>query len=179
MVDRIYAQYRDKPKAVAWYNIVPQLAGEISDAYESVRISYNIDLNVSEQLNVIGRIVGIDKPWSAISDDVIYRTLLRSKIAKNNNDATLDGIVSAMSFIIPSNSASLSDYENMTFDVVFNGTLTPTLINILDQFDIVPRPQGVRFRGYGVPLMSTIYGAEDAQYGAEDAQYGFYFGGTG
>ena len=55
--DRIYAQYRDKPKAVAWYAIARQLGGSIKAAAQAVRKSYDIDTAVGEQLNVIGRIV--------------------------------------------------------------------------------------------------------------------------
>lgn len=55
--DRIYAQYRNKPKAVAWYAIARRLGGDISAAAEAVRKSYDIDNNVGEQLDVIGRIV--------------------------------------------------------------------------------------------------------------------------
>lgn len=55
--DRIYAQYRDKPKAVAWYAIARSLGGSIEAAAEAVRKSYDIDTAVGEQLNVIGRIV--------------------------------------------------------------------------------------------------------------------------
>lgn len=55
--DRIYAQYRDKPKAVDWYAIARKLGGSIADAAEAVRKSYDIDNVFGEQLNVIGRIV--------------------------------------------------------------------------------------------------------------------------
>lgn len=55
--DRIYAQYRDKPKAVAWYAIARALGGSIEAAAQAVRKSYDIDTAVGEQLNAIGRIV--------------------------------------------------------------------------------------------------------------------------
>ena len=55
--DRIYAQYRDKPKAVDWFAIARKLGGSIEDAAEAVRKSYDIDNVLGEQLNVIGRIV--------------------------------------------------------------------------------------------------------------------------
>ncbi|WP_454864585.1 DUF2612 domain-containing protein [Pseudomonas rhizophila] len=55
--DRIYAQYRNKPKAVAWYEIARKLGGSLEAAAEAVRKSYDIDNAVEEQLNLIGRIV--------------------------------------------------------------------------------------------------------------------------
>jgi len=55
--DRIYAQYRNKPKTIAWYAITRELADEIDTAAQAVRRMYDIDNNVGEQLNIIGRIV--------------------------------------------------------------------------------------------------------------------------
>jgi len=57
MVDRIYAQYRVKPKAVEWYNITPTIAVELQQAYDDIRVTYDIDSQVGEQLDVIGRVI--------------------------------------------------------------------------------------------------------------------------
>lgn len=61
--DRIYAQYRNKPKAVAWYEIARKLGGSLEAAAEAVRKSYDIENAVEEQLNVIGRIVVIPRSF--------------------------------------------------------------------------------------------------------------------
>jgi hypothetical protein len=179
MVDRVYAQYRDKPKAVAWYSIVPSLAEQISDAFESVRTSWDISTGEQHQLDVIGRIVSMQFPFSTVNDVVVYRALIRSKIAKNNSDATLDGVVTAMQFILPNTQVIVGDFENMTMDVSFLTAIDLPTINLLNTFDIVPRPQGVRFRGYAVLPSSIMYGDDEAQCGDDEAQYGFYFGGSG
>jgi len=55
--DRVYAQYRDKPKAVDWFAICKKMGGDIEAAALAVRKSYDIDTAEGEQLNVIGRIV--------------------------------------------------------------------------------------------------------------------------
>lgn len=55
--DRVYAQYQNKPKAVAWFAIARALGGDIEAAAEAVRKSYDIDSAEGEVLNVIGRIV--------------------------------------------------------------------------------------------------------------------------
>lgn len=55
--DRIYAQYRTKPKAVAWFNIARRMGGDLDAAAEAVRKSYDIDSAEGEVLDVIGRIV--------------------------------------------------------------------------------------------------------------------------
>lgn len=63
--DRIYAQYRNKPKAVAWYAITRELAAEIDTAAQAVRNMYDIDNNVGAQLDIIGRIVVADRNFLA------------------------------------------------------------------------------------------------------------------
>jgi len=59
--DRIYAQYRNKPKAVKWFNIVPQLVQPLVDTAAHVRNMYDIDAMQGEQLNIIGRVVVIPR----------------------------------------------------------------------------------------------------------------------
>lgn len=61
--DRIYAQYRNKSKAVAWYRIARELGGNIEAAAEAVRKSYDLDTAQGEQLDVIGRIVVADRSF--------------------------------------------------------------------------------------------------------------------
>lgn len=172
---RLYAQYASKPKTVAWYNILPTVSQGLFDAAQAVTTSYSIEGNVQEQLNVIGRVVVVDRPWESVNDDEIYRLLIRSKIAKNNSDATIQGIIGAMSFIFSGNNVTISDYEDMSFDVTFEDAITPEQVEILMNFDLVPKPQGVRLRGYAVPPISTIFGNEDAVFGYEDSQHGYYF----
>lgn len=143
--NRVYAQYRDKPKALAWYNIVPTLAAEIETAFNGIRYSYDIDNNTGQALDVIGNIVDIGR---VDNDDEVYRLLLRAKIAKNNSDATLDSIVTAIQFITGIENASVDDREDMTFTVEFAEPLTDQQRNIFNEYDLIPRPQGVNFLGF-------------------------------
>lgn len=63
--DRIYAQYRNKPKAVAWYAITRELGDQIADAAQDVRTMYDIDGNFGAQLDIIGRIVVANRNFLA------------------------------------------------------------------------------------------------------------------
>lgn len=60
---RIYAQYRNKPKSVAWYAITRRLAEQIDSVSQAVRVMYNIDNATGEQLDIIGRIVVVDRSF--------------------------------------------------------------------------------------------------------------------
>lgn len=62
---RIYAQYRNKPKTVAWLEIVKRLAYQLSDTAEALRRVYEIDTATGEQLDIIGRIVVVPRSFIA------------------------------------------------------------------------------------------------------------------
>lgn len=61
--DRIYAQYRTKHNALAWYNITRSLAAKLGSPVDAVRVMYNIDTAVGAQLDIIGRIVVVDRKF--------------------------------------------------------------------------------------------------------------------
>lgn len=105
----------------------------------------------------------------------IYRILIRAKIAKNTNDATLDGIVSALNYIVPSPSTNIIDNEDMSFSVSFSEPLTEIQRYVLNTFDIIPRPQGVEFLGYTEETAITVFGGQ-FEWGDTRAQFGFTFG---
>lgn len=208
---RIYAQYADKPKAVAWYNITPAMAQPLFDTFDAVRMSYDIDTAVGAQLDVIGRIVvidrgfesfvvfdpdtyfggsgdacqfgGIDSQFESTGDvlsqevsDAIFRVLIRAKIAKNNNDATLDGVVSALSYITSSSPIRVVDNEDMTMSVSFGTTLNEIERFVFNTFDVVSRPQGVRFLGYTEEPSVTRFGSGN-RFGDPQSRFtNLYFG---
>ena len=176
--DRIYAQYRNKEKAVKWFNIVPEIGRQFCEAYRDVSLSYDIDSNEGEQLNVIGRVIGIGRDFESTinldqflcdEDDALcgevlvqcipnsvpvelsdeyYRILLKAKVAKNTSDSTIDSIIEAVGFIIGDEFVKLEDLENMSFSITLSRLLTPIEREIFKNFDILPRPQGVKFLGY-------------------------------
>lgn len=208
MPNRIYAQYADKPKAVQWLNITPTLADTVATAYRGVRESYDIDKAEGAQLDVIGRIVGIDRGFESFVtfdpdtqfggvdvqfggldsqfestgavlsqsvNDAVFRVLIRAKIAKNNSDSTLDGVAGALGYITSSSPIQVKDYENMTMSVSFGSALTDIERLVFNTFDVVPRPQGVRFLGYVEETAITQFGGAFC-FGDTRAQFGFYFG---
>lgn len=185
-MNRIYAQYRDKPKAVAWYNIVPTQAAQMTSVLNDIRNTLDIDSNEGAQLDVIGRILDVTreyrKKFQEITppfivdgevDDEVYRLLLKSKILKNNSNATLDTIIDSIQFISDAENAKVLDHRDMSFSIIFKNPLTEKERYILTTFDIVPRPQGVRFRGFIEESLAPQYN-DGSQYG-DGTQYGLYF----
>lgn len=203
--DRIYAQYRNKPKAVAWYEITRSLAAQLNNTAQAVRVMYNIDTATGAQLDIIGDIVvtggrsyeaeisfttsnwgaaqfgGANTQYASVTgvtsktiSDMMYRKMIKSKIVKNNGDATIDGICDALEFIIGESVPRLIDHEDMSFSIEFGVKLDSITTLLLNNFDIIPKPQGVRFRGYTDAKAVTQWGG-DKQWGGEYSQYGQYF----
>lgn len=61
--DRIYAQYRNKPDTVNWLSIVPAVSLDLEKCFDDIRNSYNIDSSSGELLNIIGRVVVLDRSY--------------------------------------------------------------------------------------------------------------------
>lgn len=207
MPNRIYSQYRDKLKAVAWYNIIPTIADDIFNAVEQTQLSYDIDGATSYELDTIGIIVGASRSFESqvtfetndfgevgvqfggldiqfqtagqnitqeVSDE-IFKILIKAKISKNNNDGTIDGMLGALEFIIPDNISRIIDNDDMSFSVSFGEQLSSLQVMILNNFDILPRPQGVEFLGYVDETNLTQFGGNNS-FGDDRAQFGLYFG---
>lgn len=203
--DRIYAQYRTKPKALAWYAITRQLASELDDAALAVRVMYDIDTATGEQLNIIGRIVVVDRTFTGsvaldpglfalldgdefgdteavfaalyidqdgqMSDD-LYRLVIKSKIIKNNSDATIESILHGMNFLLPNAEVlRVTDGEDMTFSIEFYGSITDLERWALLNAELVSKPQGVRFNGFLEALDYVQFGDDTEEFGDEQAEF--------
>lgn len=209
--DRIYAQYRTKPKAIAWYAITRSLAAELGSAIDAVRVMYNIDTAVGAQLDIIGRIVVVDRAFVgqialdpglfALTDgdefgdtdavfaslfvdqdrqmsDDLYRLVIKSKIIKNNSDATIDSILFGMNFLLPDAEVlRVTDGEDMSFTVEFYGNITELQRYALLQSNLVPKPQGVRFGGFLEGYEYVQFG-DDNQFGDTNAEFVGTIGGA-
>lgn len=201
---RIYSQYRGKPRAVAWYNITRTIGGQFADVFHDIRTSYNIDTATTDELNVIGRIVVMDRGYEGqiifdpirwgsgsrwggsgvrhmtpvgagsmeVSND-IYRILLKAKVAKNNSNATVEGILQSIATITDIQAVRMFDYEDMSFAIEFGEALDSVTRFTLNNFNVIPKPQGVRFTGYTETPINTYWGGLYA-WGDERASFNAY-----
>lgn len=206
-LDRIYAQYRNKEKTVSWLSITMQLATQLSSTAQAVRVMYNIDSATGEQLNIIGRIVGISRNFIAnytldptffaalpadpgefgdestvfselsidadatMSDD-LYRIAIKSKIVKNNADASIDAILTSMNFILPQmDTLRLIDGEDMSFSIEFYGNISELERWALLNAKLIPKPQGVRFNGFLEGYQYVQSGDDSAEFGDTQSEF--------
>lgn len=193
---RVYAQYRNKPKTMDWIAINGDLGNEIELAYQDIAASYDIDNAGTNELDILGRIVLIGRSFEAkvltdaflfgaaqfgaaqfrpgsgvgiqqLNNDV-YRLLIKAKISKNTNDATLDSIINALDFIVETTGIKIDDPEDMSFSLIFD-TLTQLENLVIRIFDIIPKPQGVRYSGFVDLSAVTQFGRQ--QFGSSQFAY--------
>lgn len=174
---RIVNQYRNKPRMVRWLTIAPTVANNrleapIDDTYNS----YDVDTVTGEDLDVIGRIVGMPRPIlrgaaydvfgyagndnytnynvapyigdGAVVDaplnNDLYRKLIKAKIARNISDGTSDSIIQLLEIVLGVKVTSLTSNGDKSFDIGIASELDNTTRYLLENFDLVPRPQGTR-----------------------------------
>lgn len=181
-LDRVYAQYRNKPKASEWYEITRKLADSLSGPIFAVRRSYDLDKVRGDRLDVIGRIVVIGRNFTGqpelfpglfdltdgaefgddeamfselsvsqdgVMSDDLYRLVIKSKIAKNNGDATTESILDAVSFLLPkATDLRLVDNDDGDFHIEYKGQMTNLEKWALTNNDLVPKPLGITFTGF-------------------------------
>lgn len=201
---RIAWQYRNSPKFQAWIDTLPVPAQTaLEDPLQTLADLLEIDARNGELLDIIGRIVGIDRPpvirdtEAAITSlghpepqlggtgvqlsaaqytvteelsDEVFRVLIKARIEKNNGGATIDNIVRALRRIVDSGTITVNDNMDMTFSVTFSSELTSTVRFVLNNFDVLPRPAGVRFLGFIEEPGAVQLGAAFAVLGDERAQ---------
>lgn len=88
--------------------------------------------------------------WQAskVQSDRIYRMLLRAKIIHNTKDCSIADIETAVAKIVSSSRVIVEDMLDMTFRVIFVGRLSDEERRVIDKFEIIPRPDGVKLLGY-------------------------------
>lgn len=138
--------------------------------------SYDVDTVVGEELDIIGRIVGVPRPiLRAAAFDVfgyqgndsytnyniapyigdgeavdaplnndLYRKLIKAKIARNISDGTADSIIQLVEIIIGVKVTALVSNVDKSFDIGVASTLDNTTLYLIENFDLIPRPQGAR-----------------------------------
>lgn len=85
----------------------------------------------------------------SVMSDALYRLVIKSKIAKNNGDATFESILGAVSILLPkSKNLRIIDDEDGSFSIEYSGSMSDLERWALTNNDLVPRPLGITFTGF-------------------------------
>lgn len=137
--NRIYSQYANKPKAVKWFNITRELGEKVAQGADQVRKCFDIDSATGETLEMIGRIVVIDR--------IRQEQLMNSGIFADPDGTQFNQTDKQFAEWSTFKDTKLSD-ELMRLAIrakIIKNTANPTADNLLDAFRFL-FPNGNVFR---------------------------------
>lgn len=88
----------------------------------------------------IGDGAAVDAP---LNND-LYRKLVKAKIARNISDGTADSIIQLVEIIVGVKVTALVDNQDKSFDIGIASPIDNTTLYLIENFDLIPRPQGTR-----------------------------------
>jgi hypothetical protein len=148
----VTSQYWNKPKFLSWLTANLDKLHDITLTTNNLDGSFDIDMAVGVQLDILGEILGVDRKLtfqpssvsSSILDDDNFRFVLKCRIAQNHWNGTIIGLYTIWGQIFPTNPISIKDNGDMTVDILFVAQSFTDLQKELIQHDyVIPRCQGV------------------------------------
>lgn len=196
---RVLAQDRQFSKNFRFLTIYPEVAMSMYQAAQDIKNILNIDESKDldligrvlgirrehEEKPLSGRSLGNKKcvvgnkyamckaaTWDQAKDlsDQIYRLVLKSKVIKNTSRATIMDIERGVSSFVTSSNVHVIDEQDMSFRIKFIGQISAVERYIIDNYDIIPRPQGVKFSGFTQTALSPMLGKSFVVCGNKKAQ---------
>jgi len=149
--------------------VAPDVATHIENAWtvrNDIDFSFfNFEVCVGDQLDILGVILGQSRlvhfkaeplsspPEDAVNvtlDDDTYRILLKNKVLMNHWDGKAQSLQSKWQELFVGGTITVVDNQDMSIDVLITGALDDTLVKLIANDYIIPRPQGVRMNySYG------------------------------
>lgn len=158
-LSRIIWQYKNSAKFREWVSIAPSIGQEeVEVPLENMINILDVDNNEGKLLDIVGRIVGQDRNHPLLLEDEVYRIVIKSKMFKNTSYATIDDIAVAAEAITGASVNRINDGQDMSFSIVFAEPLSDLARQLIVEFDIIPRPQGVLLSGFIDPPDGQVFG---------------------
>src|SRR5690625_4118686 len=82
--------------------------------------------------------------------DGAYRKLLKATAVRNNTDCSIDSIILAAQVITGDEYVTLINHQNMTFELLFSEEPDAHSTIVINNFNVIPEPAGVRFDGWSI-----------------------------
>lgn len=141
--NRIYAQYKDKPKAVAWFNINRIVAEELASNARQVRECLDLEKAFGESLRIISRIV--------VTPKVKKEQLLNAALVADPDGTELGDTINTVSEWSTFTDANLSDdvLRLIIRSKIIKNNTNVTHDDILSSFDyLFPKAKVFRLVDY-------------------------------
>lgn len=148
--DLITSQHRGKPRYMATVTALLKYSTDIYSCAVYLDDNFDLDLAEGAQENTLGVLVGQSRnmPFelittgSSVLDDDTYRTLLKSKIAKNVWKGGIMDIAEIWQALFGER-IKIQDNQDMTIEVLIDSTPTTSVQELILQGMVVPKPQSV------------------------------------
>jgi hypothetical protein len=160
------SQYRRSPKLNALLYAILVKLDDVSRVLVKLDTAIDIDDAVGAQLDQLGAIAGASRtvPFqpsggvSPVLNDATYRIYIKSKIAQNQWDGTIDSLYGIWQTLFPGGQIIIADQQDMTAIIILSGSFTSIIQDMINNDMIVPRPEGVLYT-YLYPVL-PIFGAD-------------------
>jgi hypothetical protein len=149
----ITSQFRTKPNYMSFVEAILRLLTDVSDMLDGFDYKFDLNFAEGEQLDLIGKIVGASRNMdfvfsdgtSTLSDEE-YRLYLKSVIAQNHWNGTLEDILELWSTLFPGIELKILDNQDMSCIIYLaDGNLSAKMVELLKADKLIPRPAGVRY----------------------------------
>jgi hypothetical protein len=120
-LDLLITQYKDKPNLAGMLTAYLNQVQELEDVFfDILAIFTDIDSQVGEQLDLIGRIVGQDREGR--TDDV-YLLWIKARIKVNKSSGIVDELLEILALVAPNNTREYTPYYPASFTIRLVGAL--------------------------------------------------------
>jgi len=150
-LNRVISQHKIRPKFMSWLAAINELVEDTMNLYRSFDEAFNLETAVGAQLDVLGKIAGVDRllnfePVYAVPllSDEYYRMLIKAKISLNHWNGTTEGIFNLWDEIMGGYRLEVVDHQDMT--------MTLRVMNLSNLFE-----SEFIARGYLAPKPQTVF----------------------
>lgn len=159
-LDNITSQHRDKPKFISWLSAHLNKIDSAYNVVKSLDVNFDLDYAIGNQLNMLGQIVGRKRElpfqpmygYSPVLEDEYYRLVLKTKVAMNNWDGTIQSMYAIWDNIFGNDNdlgLQLQDNQDMSFNAYITGYVDLIQQQLIQHGYIIPKPEGVRVNYIG------------------------------
>lgn len=165
-LDLVPSENREKPKFIAWLTSALEPVDSLKNLADEMYTYFDIDNAVGVQLDIAGYIVGVERNLNFqptvgdpyVSDDDLFRKMIKGKIAKNHWDGTNQDLLDVWESIFDDVVIILDDNQDMTVDIIVIGLGSQIEQELVENGYFVPKAQGV---GYNYTFTTNLIFAFD------------------
>ena len=140
ILDRLYSQYKNKPRIAKLIEAYQEIFDDIYNQANYTINSYNIDNADSDQLDVIGRIVGVDRGYTS---EIIYSGSSFGGLQDTTVVSQFGGMqFTGAGYIIRQNTSNLI-YRSLIQAKIIKNNYNATIEDILRGLEIIIGRSGI------------------------------------